>query len=340
MKSITNRIIRSSRVRLASTYLAIIMVLSFGFSAIFYTQSVHEASINLSRQSVELKDYLYFATPDDLQNIQDGQLKLFKHSLVKRLVALNIGMLILGGCVSILLATRALRPLEDALESQSRFSSDAAHELRTPLTAMKTEIEVALRSKNLKLSEAKETLRSSLEEISKLEVLTSALLRLARDSHVVDKKDWQSYNLIDIFKVVLDRLSSEIKANKVQIDLPKSSLTAYGDPDQLVELFVTLISNAIKYSPKNTVIKVKISKHNDSFVKVDVIDKGIGIAEVDLPHIFERFYRADQSRNKTKIDGYGLGLSLAKSIVDSHGGSINVSSKYSKGTTFSVLLPS
>lgn len=339
MKSITNRIIRSSRVRLAGTYLIIIMVLSFGFSAMFYIQSVHEAKANLRSQSVELKDYLYFASPEELQNIQDGQLKLFKHSLIKRLAVLNSGMFILGGCVSILLATRALRPLEEALEAQSRFSSDAAHELRTPLTAMKTEIEVTLRDKKLKISDARETLESSLEEISKLEVLTSALLKLARDGQVITKENWQDYKISEILKFSINRLESETSKSKIKVEMQESDLTIFGDSDQLIELFVTLLSNAIKYSPAKSLIKIKISKYNESKIKVDIIDKGVGITEVDLPHIFERFYRADQSRNKTKIDGYGLGLSLAKSIVDAHEGHIKVKSTYGKGSTFSVYLP-
>lgn len=339
MRHFTSRLITSSRVRLAATYLAIIMVLSLGFSTVFYTQSVHEAKTNLRRQSIELKNYLYFASPQDIQNIQDGQLKLFKKSLLKRLGALNLGMLVLGGCVSVVLAKRSIRPLEEALESQGRFTSDAAHEFRTPLTAMRTEMEVALRTKNLQLDDAKDTIKSSLEEVTKLEILTSALLRLARDGRKADKTNWQSYKLSEILQAATDRLKDEASSKRVDISLPKNSLTVYGDSDQLIELFVTLLSNAIKYSSEGSTVSIKSSKNGDSGIRVEVIDKGIGMTEVDLPHIFERFYRADQSRNKTKVDGYGLGLSLAKSIVDAHSGRISAKSKYGKGSTFTVLLP-
>ncbi len=339
MKSFTARLIASSRVRLAVTYLAIIMVLSFGFSGFLYVQSVQEAKGNLSRQSTRLRDYLYFTSPEQIQSIQDNQLQAFKKSLIKRLLVLNLGMFVLGGCLSIILAKRSLRPMERALEAQSRFTSDAAHELRTPLTAMKTEIEVALRSKKLKLSEAKETLSSSLEEVVKLELLTSALLRLARDSRNIDRTYWQHYKLADILQTAYDRLAEKSKLKDIGIELPKTKLIIFGDPDQLVELFVTLLGNAIKYSPNKSKIQIKAHKDHNSMVVIKVIDNGIGISQIDLPHIFERFYRADHSRNKSKVDGYGLGLSLAESIVKTHNGKITVKSTVGEGSVFTVLLP-
>ena len=339
MKSSTARLIASSRVRLAVTYLAIIMVLSFGFSGFLYAQSVQEAKGNLSRQSTRLRDYLYFTSPEQIQSIQDNQLQAFKKSLIKRLLVLNLGMFVLGGCLSIILAKRSLRPMERALEAQSRFTSDAAHELRTPLTAMKTEIEVALRSKKLRLSEAKETLSSSLEEVVKLELLTSALLRLARDSRNIDRTYWQHYKLADILQTAYDRLAEKAKLRDIGIELPKTKLIIFGDPDQLVELFVTLLGNAIKYSPNKSKIQIKAHKDHNSMVVVKVIDNGIGISQIDLPHIFERFYRADHSRNKSKVDGYGLGLSLAESIVKTHNGKITVKSTVGEGSVFTVLLP-
>ena len=339
MKSFTARLIASSRVRLAVTYLAIIMVLSFGFSGFLYVQSVQEAKGNLSRQSTRLRDYLYFTSPEQIQSIQDNQLQAFKKSLIKRLLVLNLGMFVLGGCLSIILAKRSLRPMERALEAQSRFTSDAAHELRTPLTAMKTEIEVALRSKKLKLSEAKETLSSSLEEVVKLELLTSALLRLARDSRNIDRTYWQHYKLADILQTAYDRLAEKSKLKCIGIELPKTKLIIFGDQDRLVELFVTLLGNAIKYSPNKSKIQIKAHKDHNSMVVIKVIDNGIGISQIDLPHIFERFYRADHSRNKSKVDGYGLGLSLAESIVKTHNGKITVKSTVGEGSVFTVLLP-
>lgn len=335
--SLPSLTIKSARVRLALTYLAIIMVLSIGFSAVFYHQSVDEARRNLQRQQLQLRDFLYFTTQEGIQGIQDGQLVLFRNHLLKRLVIVNLGMLLIGSGVSYVLARRSLRPLEEALVAQSRFTSDAAHELRTPLTAMKTEIEVAMRAKSLEAADAKELFASNLEEIAKLETLTSALLRLAKRSEAIDMSQWHHYKLEDVLGAAEKRVGDMAQKRKVTIERAKTKVVVFGDSDQLTEMFVTLLANAIKYSPQKSIVKVVV-REKENKICVDVIDKGIGIAEVDLPHIFDRFYRADQSRNKSKAEGYGLGLSLAKAIADAHGAKIKVKSKYGKGSTFTVLL--
>ncbi len=330
--------ISSARIRLTLTYLVIIMTLTLGFSAVFYNQSIAEAEQNLQRQQQGLQDYLYFTSPETVAGIADAQLTNFRGSLLKRLAILNAGMLTLGTIVSYVLARRSLRPLEEALAAQSRFTSDAAHELRTPLTAIKTETEVALRGRKLDSTEARAVLRSNLEEANKLEILTNALLRLARSSEKIDKSNWQDYKLGDILDAARARLADKARQRHVSIKLPRTGAVVHGDPDQLIELFVPLVGNAVKYSPDKSPVVVKV-RPGDGKVRVDVIDRGIGIAEVDLPHIFERFYRADPSRNKTRADGYGLGLPLAQAIAAAHGGKIIVKSKYGQGSTFTVELP-
>lgn len=329
--------IKSARTRLMLTYLSIIMILSVGFSVISYFQLVNEAKGNLQSQQVRYRDFLFFITPENVMEIQSQGLLQFKKSLTRRLIVMNAGMLVLGSGVSYFLARRSLRPMEEALESQSRFTSDAAHELRTPLTAMKTETEVALRSKKLPLNEAREILKSNLEEIAKLETLTASLLRLAHSSEKIDNSNWQEYKLSDVLAAARNRLIDKAEKRGISIILPKTNLLIKGDPDQLTELFVPLIGNAVKYSNDGSQVKVKASK-NDK-IKVDIIDKGVGISEVDLPHIFERFYRADNSRSRVGAEGYGLGLSLADAIAKAHGGEIKVKSKYGEGSTFTVELP-
>lgn len=330
--------INSARSRLTLTYLAIIMALSIGFSAIFYLQSTSEVSFGLRRQATELESNLYFVSPDGIAHIRDVELNRFRDNLLAKLVLANAGMLVIGGVASYYLARRSLRPLEEAFEAQSRFTSDAAHELRTPLTAMRTEAEVALRNRSIPPTEAKAILRSSLEEISKLETLTSALLRLAHSSEKIDTSYWQDYKLTDILKAARARLADKAEQRGIEIKLPKTALVVHGDPDQLTELFVTLLGNAVKYSSDDSLVNIEASEAEDK-IKVAVIDRGAGIAEVDMPHIFERFYRADQSRSKAGAEGYGLGLSLAEAIVKAHNGEIKVKSTYGQGSTFTVLLP-
>jgi two-component system sensor histidine kinase CiaH len=328
-----------ARTRLALTYLSIIMVLSLGFSYAFYQQSLSEARFGFSRQESQLRDYLYFTTPEGVEHIRNTQLAAFRVNLLKRLTALNLGMLAVGGALSYILAKRSLRPLEDTIAAQSRFTSDAAHELRTPLTAMKTEIEVAVRDKSLKMPEAKEILRSNLEEVNKLETLTAALLRLARSSQQIDETHWQTYKLHDILQEAVKRVQAKATAKKINLQLKPSQLTVHGDSDQLVELFVILLDNAIKYSPNKSKVILSTTQ-KDGTVKIKVQDEGIGINQLDLPHIFERFYRADQSRTHSSANGYGLGLSLAETIAQAHHGKITVNSTPGMGSIFSVQLPS
>lgn len=329
---------KTARLRLTLTYLAIIMLLSIGFSAIFYYQSVDEAKGNLENQRTLLDDFLFFTTPDGVSKIHDNQLTNFKQSLIKDLVALNVGMLFVGTLVSAVLARQSLKPLEENVKAQTRFTSDAAHELRTPLTAMKTEIEVNLRDAKLSKAEAVDVLKSNLEEVNKLETMTNALLRLSRIDDGIDTSHWKDYRIDDILKGSLARVQKRADDKFIIILLPKSKLTVHGDPDQLVELFVTLLDNAIKYSPNKSEITVDVVAAGNN-VEILVKDQGVGISKADQEKIFDRFYRADQSRNKIKADGYGLGLSLAQAIVATHGGNIEVKSQKNKGSTFVVSLP-
>jgi len=329
----------SHRTRLALTYLGIIMVLSIGFSAIFYHESTREVGAGYRLQTNALRDNIYFARPGALDRIRDTGVDRFRSSLLWRLFILNLAMLVAGAVVSLYLAERSLEPLEEAMAAQSRFTSDAAHELRTPLTVMKTEIEVALRSGKLADKESREILQSNLEEIVKLESLTAALLRLAKNTHSTDNSGWKDEVVTEILQTAAERVAAPLKASHMTIDLPDPATTTIkGDRDQLVELFVVLFDNAIKYGNEKTVVTVTAGQ-DDGKVVVNIEDKGIGIKESDLPHIFERFYRADQSRTKTKITGYGLGLSVAKAITDAHNGSISATSKIGSGTTFTVTLP-
>lgn len=327
------------RNRLALTYLGIIMVLSIGFSVIFYRESSRAVGSGFALQTTQIRNNVYFTAPGALERIRDNGINDFNNDLLMRIIILNVIMFAAGGFLSLYLAERSLKPMEDAIETQSRFTSDAAHELRTPLTAMKTEIEVALRSKKLDSKDAKEILSSNLEEIGKLETLTEALLRLAKSGHRPDASAWAPVKITDVLEAAHDRVLPQAKEHRIDFELPlPSSVKLSGDYGQLVELFVVLFDNAVKYGTDKTNVTVA-AMQNDHNIVVSVTDKGIGITPEDLPHVFERFYRADQSRTKTKTTGYGLGLSVAEAITKSHSGTITVTSEPKTGTTFTVMLP-
>ncbi len=338
------KIIQSAASKLTLSYLAIIMVLSLLFSVALYRESMAQfiESTNRQRAAVTRLPLPLSFEQRRLEFIQalDDQLDADRRHLLIRLTLLNLITLLLGGGAAYILARRTLQPIQDSLEAQGRFTADASHELRTPLTAMRTEIEVALRDHNLTTADARTLLSSNLEEIAKLESLSAGLLRLAQSDNGLDATSITTVPVTELFDQAVRRHQATLTSRHMRLNL-NSTTTITGDPDSLTELIAILLDNAVKYSPDGATITLT-AKPAGTFVTLSVADTGIGIAAPDLPHIFDRFYRADHSRTKSNPPapgGYGLGLSIAKRIVDLHHGTITVDSKPGRGTTFTVKLP-
>jgi len=226
--------------------------------------------------------------------------------------------------------------LDKSFTSQHEFIQDISHELRTPLTILKGELEVTL--KKLRSPEEYEAvLSSSLEEIGKMSRVIEDLLVLARfDNNQVALE----IRRVDL-EGVLNRVTNDMKILAQQKDIEMSlsrqeDLILDGDENQLRRLFVNIIDNAIKYTSKKGKIIIMAQK-DGSHISVIVSDTGIGIPEDELPYIFDRFYQVARARRANH--GFGLGLSIAKSIVESHRGSISVTSQPNQGATFTVSLP-
>jgi len=248
---------------------------------------------------------------------------------------MNLAVITLGGFGSYLLARRSLKPIEAAHEAQSRFASDASHELRTPLAIMKSEIQVAMRDTSLDSKDYKELLQSNLEEVDKLTDLSQSLLQLSR----LDYGELERSERVDIVKTVKKAAKSlKIPTDRLRYSLPDSTITIDGNESTLGDLFRILLDNAVKYSPEGTPIGVSLTS-NGRTCKVTVSNEGEGINSKDLARIFDRFYRTEKSRGSANAAGYGLGLSLAKEIVNLHDGSISATSTPGKITSFTVALP-
>jgi two-component system sensor histidine kinase CiaH len=331
--------IHSAIFKLTLWYLGIILVLSSLFSVALYRESSSQIEENINHQRgavvrLNLPPEYEPRRTEFLQALQD-QLDEDRQRIMLRLLALNLVTLLLGGAAAYLLARRTLKPIQDSMEAQGRFTADASHELRTPLTAMRSEIEVALRQKQLPAGEAQELLASNLEEIAKLEALSAGLLRLARFDGGLDPAAVSAVPVVDLFNEATHRFHALIDERKINVQTSVHAETVAGDRDSLVELVAILLDNAIKYSPPESTIKLS-SEPISHAVKISVADQGVGMKASDIPHIFDRFYRADRSRS---AEGYGLGLSIAKRIVDLHRGIMSVSSTPGKGSTFKVKLP-
>lgn len=336
---------QTASIKLTAWYLGFLLVLSFGFSIAFYRVSVAEVDRGLNQQQVTLFRTGPFGAGgqistfpmENLNQLREQQIQESKNHIIFNLLYFNLLVLSLGGLASYLLARKTLEPIEAALEAQNRFTGDASHELRTPLTAMRTEIEVSLRDKKLSLPESKELLASNLEEIQRLELLSASLLKLA-SGQVMDASLLRKVAIKELLGDLESRMNPVATKKEIVLTTDAEVATAKADYQSLLELLTIFVDNAIKYSPAKT--KVHIRSYADArHVYLSVRDEGMGIKASDLPHLFERFYRADVSRSKEKVEGYGLGLAIADSIAKMHGGSIQVVSKLGSGSTFTLVLP-
>jgi OmpR-family two-component system manganese-sensing sensor histidine kinase len=295
---------------------------------------------------------------------------------------LSLGVLLVVGAVAgigWLLSGLAIAPVRDSYQRLKQFTADASHELRNPIAVIQTNVQVALAAPDpslqqnqlqvierltrrlgrlvddllflarqdsgitgmhMSLVQVERLLQDVVEEQQALAVEKGVILTFWQDGVAVDKAqdkaqpDWVQAN--------------KPQANRGQMEKSQAAYTVLGDADQLTRLFTNLVSNAVQHTPVEGTIQVKLErvKVSNPALQVQVQDTGVGIAAEALPHIFDRFYRADPARaavsngvSPSSTGGSGLGLAIAKAIVESHNGQIQVSSVPNQGTTFTVTLP-
>jgi len=323
----------SATLKLTGWYLLIIMVINLIFSVVIYETTTNELSSRLQTFGQGIRDESRLSSPYSsyLSQIRDAQTDEAKRNIIFNLLYSNIIILITGGIGAYILARRTLRPIEEAHQAQSRFTSDASHELRTPLAAMKAELEASLRDPHLSKAEMRELLMSNLEEVDKLTSLSQTLLKLAR-------QDYESLERTDVdFTAVIGQVirTYDKPGMRLTLSAPSHPVHIYAHQPSIEELCTILVDNALKYSPENSPVSLVLSVH-DNKARLDITNSGAGIPTENLPHIFDRFYRADNARSGS---GHGLGLSIAKIIVQIHHGGLAATSAPGHQTTFTVLLP-
>lgn len=236
------------------------------------------------------------------------------------------------------LLTATVNNLAESLEKQEalrkRLTGDVAHELRTPLATLQSHMEAMIDG----IWEADaERLKSCHEEIVRISKLVGDLEKLTRyesDKLVLNK---EYFDVSELAKRLIQNFESEFLNKGLKIEFEGTGNDIYADKDKITQVIVNLLSNALKYTPAGGVARVNINSSSEA-VRIIVKDNGPGIPEEDLPYIFERFYRADKSRNRM-TGGSGIGLSIAKAIVLAHGGVIEVQSSSETGSEFTVTLP-
>ncbi|MCY7764237.1 sensor histidine kinase [Bacillus inaquosorum] len=225
---------------------------------------------------------------------------------------------------------------KEAKERIRQFVSDASHELRTPLTSIHGFIEVLLRGAALQPEQRERALNSMYEESKRATRLIEDLLFLAKIDRV-PSFEMKRGDLDSLIREMEPQLSLLAKERKLQL-LLEDHAEAVFDGDKMKQVILNLVYNAVQYTDEKTgAITISLQK-NDDGVMLMIADNGTGIAPEHLPHLFNRFYRADPSRSR-KYGGSGLGLAITKSIIDSHNGTIDVKSEIGRGTVFLIRLP-
>jgi signal transduction histidine kinase len=333
-----------ARIKLTGWYLLIIMAISLSFSVAIYlgvnNELVRIGDVQKERQARvdTISNFLTqngLPVPPEAQPPNEETVEAARLRIISALGLINLSILVLSGLGGYFLAGLTLDPISRMVREQKEFVSNASHELRTPLTSLRTEIEVALRDKELGVSDAKKLLESNLEDVDSMQKLSNYLLELNRYENSDLKLEIKKVDLAEVAGRVIGQIGPIARKKGIKIVAKLQKTIVRGNEDSLTELSRILIENAVKYSGKSKSVEV-ITKGGGI---LEVKDFGIGIPLADIPHIFERFYRAESSRSKEKIDGYGLGLSIAKSIVDKLGGKIRVASQEGKGSTFTVQIP-
>jgi len=321
--------------RLALSYLTVIMTLSVLFSGIIYAVTSSQLNRSLPpddhvKQTSEIED--------QFNHRLERRDNKTREMVIMSLVVLNGVMLVFGYWLSLLLARRTLMPIEQSIEQQAQFVSNASHELRTPLAALLLSNEIAIRKRVLTDEKARQVLSQNVEEIKKLANLSNSLLDLAKSENALGSPEL--INISEIIKEVIRQYSRVAKAKQVKIfhDIPDGQKVIL-QVNAVRQILSILVDNAIKYAPQKVgevKIWVRLNKNSVEFI---VKDNGPGISSNDQKHIFERFYRADAARTRTDASGYGLGLAIAKTLADRCGYAIRIKSKPSAGAEFILVIP-
>jgi two-component system OmpR family sensor kinase len=233
-----------------------------------------------------------------------------------------------------------LTRLEGSFAALRRFTADASHELKTPLTVLRADVERAMHP-GTNRAERMVALEESLQETARMSDLVNSLLTLARADEGRFDIYREAIDLEPLMREVYE--TAVILGEDAGLTLSLAALEngiVMGDRTRLRQLFLNLVTNAIKYTPRGGRVELSVTRRGSDEIVIVVRDTGIGIAANDLPHVFDRFWRADRVRSRaSERGGFGLGLAIAHWIVQAHGGTIAVQSRLGRGSIFTVQLP-
>ncbi len=336
------KMFKQARLKLTWWYLIIIFGVSLFFSVLVYLiswQELNRQGLRWEKQMIHSRQVWQRTTLKpirpgvDLIRLKEENLKLAQKHLIFSLIELNGLILVLASLSGWFLAGKTLEPIQKNMENQKLFVANAAHELKTPLTIMKTNLEVALDKKRLD-SATKRVLADNLEEVDRLAGLVKELLFLS-----TVKRVRVSFQPTKIIKKVTKRFTNSARRKNIKlISQTGRDHQVVGDPGAIETVIESIVDNALKYTPAGGKIDLKMIKRKNWLI-IKVTDTGIGIEADKIKAVQEPFYKIDQSRSRQENDSFGLGLALAKKIIDDHQGKLEIKSRKDQGTEVLVFLP-
>jgi two-component system, OmpR family, sensor histidine kinase CiaH len=336
----------SARIKLTAWYLVIIMAVSLSFSIVIFNLVTREVDRFERAQRFRIQLQLEQQGDGELNPLFRPQALFMTPTLIEEtrtrlllsLAAINGIIVVIAGGLGYVLAGRTLGPIQHMHEKQSRFVSDASHELKTPITSIRTSLEVYMRNKKRTLSDADLIMDANLQEIDRLQNLIESLIQTAQYDNSNGAMQFEKLSLAKVVKKSIDTITPLARKKNITVTHSLKDMPVRGNKDSLIDLFLILLDNAVKYSQSASTVKVEM-KEEKSSARIMVSDSGIGMSAEEMKHVFDRFYQTDQARSKNGTGGFGLGLSIAKQIVTLHDGTIQARSEPGKGSVFTITLP-
>lgn len=257
------------------------------------------------------------------------------NNLLKVFISIGSISLILLLLISIYLTNKTIKPIKETFEKQKQFIANASHELKTPLTIIRTNTSLVLSNKSLSVESQSKWLNYINNQIERMSELLDEMLSLAKLDTNRGLDEFVVFDLSKLLNNILLTFEAVIFENKIQLESNiEEDISIKGDKESIKKVVIILLDNAIKYTNKSGKIDVELKQEKNK-IRLKVKNTGEGIKKEDINKIFERFYRVDSSRAR-ETGGYGLGLSIAKSIVESNNGKIYAESNIGKDTTFII----
>jgi signal transduction histidine kinase len=312
-----------ARLKLTLFYVFIMCVIMGVFSFALFNSiksNIQESLIN-SVDRIEARNFAYTRIVNNVKTF---------------LIYTDGALILIIAALSYALAGKTLRPIREALELQKRFSADASHDLRTPLAIIITESEVLLHSNSKNVEDYKAVIESNLQEAKKMSQLATDLLFIARSEDGTLPGDALEIDIKEFIDKLEKGIARQAKEKGVTISTSHIfSAHIMAHEHSLERAIGNILQNALKYTETGGAINIGM-RDSGNTVSIEIRDTGIGIPTSDLPKIFQRFYKGSHARSDA---GYGLGLPIAKEIIENHGGTITIESKDGTGTSVCITLP-